>query len=895
LKRLIAGQLRHRPARAVTLAVGILVASVSFSLLTASTDTAALETRGVVASNFHTGYDILVRPPDSFTALERDHGLVAANFASGIFGGISFRQWREIQAIPGVIVAAPIANIGYVVPYESVSVLVNRYLTRQPRQLYRVRPTWVSNGGLARYPADDAYVYYLAHDRLVGNQPYEELPNGQKVDSCFGFNRSLPPALGPFTRGAQSELSCFSAKSQGKRTFRSFKPGQVGVPIGIQFPIMIAAVDPVQEDRLVGLDASVVSGDPLTERLTPITRAKPFPELEIPVIASTRDFIADDLQVDVERLQASAPERLPSILASSRAYGYVTHLGGVRLGSRTYPAQSLYRRGLHLVVADTYWTTSPVRYADAQRGSIVARPTTNPPSTYQVPGAGFVAAPANRDLQFRRVSQHPHVGGGSQIGMNVIGRFDPFMLRGFSPFSRTVLAAYAPPVARAATEASRQALHSQPLRPTMNLGGYLQQPPLMLTTLDAARSLLDPNTFSGANASDPISVIRVLVGGVNGPDPQSLDRIKLVAQLIAQRTGLAVDITAGSSPVDVKVHLPAGRYGSPALDLTESWAKKGLAVTILDALDRKSLALFFLVLAVTSGFLINAGLAAVRSRLWEIGVLMGFGWSRARIFLAVLGELVLTGLVAGLLGSVLVALLLSTLHLKMPLWHALLVAPVAVVIAALAGLWPAARAARCSPIDAVRPKVSERAGSGRNRSVWRMALGNSMRVPSRTLLAAGVLALGVAALTTLTAIQTAFRGVLAGSLLGHYVAVQVRGVDLLSATLTLVLAALSVADVVYLSLRERRTELAVLAASGWSTRKLESLVFYEGMCVGVLGVVVGTSVGLIVGLTRGGKAAGLVEAAAAAAGAGLLVSLAASMIPARALSRQPFVRVLSGE
>jgi ABC-type antimicrobial peptide transport system permease subunit len=198
-------------------------------------------------------------------------------------------------------------------------------------------------------------------------------------------------------------------------------------------------------------------------------------------------------------------------------------------------------------------------------------------------------------------------------------------------------------------------------------------------------------------------------------------------------------------------------------------------------------------------------------------------------------------------------------------------------------------------MDAVRPKVNERSGSGRNRSLWQMALSNSSRVPGRTLLAAGVLALGVAALTTLTAIQTAFRGVLAGSLLGHYVAVEVRGVDLLSATLTLVLAALAVADVVYLSVQERRTELAVLAASGWSTRKLESLVVFEGMCVGALGVIAGTSVGIIVGLVGGGRAVGLVEAAAVAGGAGLLVSLAASMIPAEALSRQPFVRVLSGE
>src|SRR5881397_1009919 len=84
--------------------------------------------RGTVQQNFRSAYDILVRPADSYTPLEQEQGLVAANFASGIFGGISLRQWHQIEDVPGVDVAAPIANIGYVVPYENVKVLVNRYL-----------------------------------------------------------------------------------------------------------------------------------------------------------------------------------------------------------------------------------------------------------------------------------------------------------------------------------------------------------------------------------------------------------------------------------------------------------------------------------------------------------------------------------------------------------------------------------------------------------------------------------------------------------------------------------------------------------------------------------------------------------------------------------------------
>lgn len=65
--------------------------------------------------NFRAAYDILVRPQDSFTPLEKQQGLIQQNYLSGVFGGIRFQQCREIKDIPGVEVAAHIANIRYVI------------------------------------------------------------------------------------------------------------------------------------------------------------------------------------------------------------------------------------------------------------------------------------------------------------------------------------------------------------------------------------------------------------------------------------------------------------------------------------------------------------------------------------------------------------------------------------------------------------------------------------------------------------------------------------------------------------------------------------------------------------------------------------------------------------
>src|SRR5215467_10598520 len=116
--RLAWSTLRRRPGRAAALIAGILVASTSFTLLTASVRTARLVTVGAIARNARSAYDILVRPPGARTPPERRFRLVQDNFLSGIYGGITLAQYHRIAEIPGVDVAAPEANLGYMVVEE---------------------------------------------------------------------------------------------------------------------------------------------------------------------------------------------------------------------------------------------------------------------------------------------------------------------------------------------------------------------------------------------------------------------------------------------------------------------------------------------------------------------------------------------------------------------------------------------------------------------------------------------------------------------------------------------------------------------------------------------------------------------------------------------------------
>ena len=386
------------------------------------------------------------------------------------------------------------------------------------------------------------------------------------------------------------------------------------------------------------------------------------------------------------------------------------------------------------------------------------------------------------------------------------------------------------------------------------------------------------------------------MAGVTGPDPLSLERVRLTAQQIHEETGLAVDITAGSSPHPVLVSLPKGRFGRPPLLLQEGWSKKGVTVSFLRALDRKDLALFALILVICAFFLGNGALASVRARRAEIGTLLTLGWSRAAIFAAVLAELAVIGLAAGALGTGLAALLAGTVALHVSLLSTLLVLPIAVALALTAGALPAWLAARGAPLDALRPPVVIRRRAWPVRRLTTLALANLTRVPARTLLGAGGLALGVAALSVLLGIDRAFKGTLIGTVLGNAVSVQVRGADFAAVGLTIALAALSVADVVYLNLRERGAELVTLKTVGWAPSHIWTTILLEGLGLGLLGSLAGGLLGLLVGTAVLAVPLGsLALTCVFAACGGIAAALFASLLPLSQLGRLSAPAVLAAE
>ena len=408
MRRFIARHIRYRRARAGVLGAAILLASVSFVLLVSAAKTSDIRVRGSVESNFRNAYDILVRPQGSFTRLEQREELVRDNYLSGIYGGISLAQYNAIRRIPGVDIAAPIANVGYVLATGRIFLSVRPWLDEQPVQLFRVRLASRAHAGASVYPGDTGYVYYTRRAPFEPVQR-EVVPGGEPLEVCAHFGGYRLEAASPF---APSEyLRCYSSRSPGSGSdvIPEIAPrGGVGIEANVSFPILVSAIDPVQEARLVGLEEAIVAGRYLRPGDGPYVKGVRW----VPVIASARTFLDETLGAYVDRLAVADPAQVPRELASERAYRFVTGRPATLLATISVPADRIYERMLgRQFSALAYWRPSETRYRYREGTTgieLTPIPTTNPPSIWRTPynPTGFLPAPAaNQDTQFRELRQ----------------------------------------------------------------------------------------------------------------------------------------------------------------------------------------------------------------------------------------------------------------------------------------------------------------------------------------------------------------------------------------------------------------------------------------------------------------------------------------------------------
>ena len=160
--------------------------------------------------------------------------------------------------------------------------------------------------------------------------------------------------------------------------------------------------------------------------------------------------------------------------------------------------------------------------------------------------------------------------------------------------------------------------------------------------------------------------------------------------------------------------------------------------------------------------MMNSQLMSVFERTHEIGILRSIGWSSRRVMWIVLGEALFVCLLGGLLGVLLgwlllywissqtVALGLATTQLSSTLL--IQAFTVVLVLGMLGGVYPAWRAARLPPVEALRYEGGTTGGKVHRLPVGGMAVQSLFQRSMRTFLTLGMIGLTVGAIISLDAV-----------------------------------------------------------------------------------------------------------------------------------------------
>ncbi len=499
-------QLIARRAATLLGALGLLTATLGFLLLAGTSRTTQAVVTGDIGRVWTGPYDLLVRPAGSRSDLEQQSGLVRPNFLSGLTGGITLAQLDKIRGIPGVKIAAPVAVAGVVNWPAAWSIDLSPYVDpSKPLQAFRVIEQARGDAGLSTYPAATSGAVLVSPSGSVSiTRDVQGLPthvvltvDGHQID-CWNFpdptsptGRNYQPCFGGATPDAIDNSVAF--QPVGTDTTHPTLWGSFNQPV------VIAGIDPQAEAALFGLDKCVTSGRYLPET-GGIGRSKDYqPRLQ--VIASGGSFIDEQIELSIERSAAAGP-----LLQDQ---GIAAIAGWERVGQQQATGDSTYRLMLPTLAAGFFdsvsslWTQSDVSYRNID-GHIAAQPVSTDLGVYlskMLPQGGIEVPAEARDTWFRHLTAHEQPGDYRPAAWELLGQYDPSCLPGFDPLAGYRMETYAPPLVRLPDGSE--------LKPTRNMAGYVNSPPLVLTTLEGAEFLADPKRFAGRPGQALISAIRV--------------------------------------------------------------------------------------------------------------------------------------------------------------------------------------------------------------------------------------------------------------------------------------------------------------------------------------------------------------------------------------------------
>ncbi|MBC8506347.1 MAG: ABC transporter permease [Anaerolineales bacterium] len=225
------------------------------------------------------------------------------------------------------------------------------------------------------------------------------------------------------------------------------------------------------------------------------------------------------------------------------------------------------------------------------------------------------------------------------------------------------------------------------------------------------------------------------------------------------------------------------RWSDLSLSTTDDFADKQMMGDIMKAFVWVIAGLAIVIGGVG---MMNAQLMAVVERTREIGVLRSVGWKRGRILRMILGESIIVGLIGGIFGIALGWFMISYFEdfagffgaskssvTPEIIQQALLTV---VVLGFVGGAYPAWRASRMPPIEALRYEGGTSGSKARRLPIGGMAVQSLWQRSARTLLTLGVIAITVGGIIALEAAVSGMMDTFAGMSADSEIMVRQAGV-----------------------------------------------------------------------------------------------------------------------
>jgi hypothetical protein len=611
--------------------------------------------------------------------------------------------------------------------------------------------------------------------------------------------------------------------------------------------VLLAAVDPAEEDALVGLKNSVVKSDSSRYfNSSDQISTQGDNKFNIPVLLSNKEFVNGGITYSVERLDLPYNNKqvADKTLKLIKNKGGKSYLSTLKTKNEQKYTLS-YEKAHQLIVNEIKDKTSlfgpdsvmpisykptPVKYKPVKSPFPHRWPFAYDVIPFNVPqSTGLPVSQSYRTVKtFGDYQDFP------KVDVNFIGVFDPTKLHiSKDPLTQLPMETYFPSKATLVLNAKDSPVNPpQTVTPEDDEYGFLTKPPLMITTLDAAAKIL---------GDKPISSIRIKVKGVTKINPTSKKILDKVASEIEQKTGLIADVTLGSSPQPALTHIPSIDGKSELGWVEQPWIKIGASMSIFQEAKVGLSGILASVILVAIVYVFSSNLISMYARRREFAVLLALGWRRAQLSKLIIMEALLLGLFVSLVSWAILGAFFILHHVGTTGLRVLLIGLCGLAIYFLGSLIPAFLVRKIQPYDAMRSgEITTK--SHRFFGVQSFAgLSFSYLLTNwkRSLLSIISIALPTSLLIVFLFITFRLKGVMYATWLGQYVALEVGTMQYIAMAVAMLIAVLTTAEIMWQNISERQPEIALFKAVGWQSTSIRWLVLLEGAISGFVAGVVG--------------------------------------------------------